>query len=201
MSQQVQELIDKIKTEGVQAADQKAKEIEDKAHAAAKKIVEDAQAKAQRILKEAEAQAEKTRVSSEMALKQSAGDTLLALRKEIGATLQKVIAKEIKGALSREELAHILEEVIKGIVKANLADHKVEIALNESDLKKLKDGFTAKLQKEIRQPLTFKTNEGISAGFTISFDEGKSCFDFSDESLVEYLSSYLNEQVAVLLNG
>ena len=107
MSQHVQELIDKIKTEGVQAAEGKAKEIEDRAKVTAEKIVADAKARAEHIIKEAGAEVERTRTSTESALKQSARDTLLALKKEIEGTLQKVVAKEVKGALSADELARI----------------------------------------------------------------------------------------------
>lgn len=199
MSQHVQELIDKIKIEGVQAADQKAKEIEDNAKASAQKVIADAQARAQHIIADAQTQAQKTHESTEMALKQSARDTLLALKKEIEGVLRKVISKQIKDSLSPEQLSDIIGQIVKGSVKANLADNDIEVTLNAGDLKKLKDGFAAKLQKEIKQPITFKTNDGISSGFTISFDEGKSCFDFSEASLSEYISSYLNTQIASLL--
>jgi len=196
MSQQVQELIDKIKSEGVQAADKKAKEIESEAQAVAQKIIDDAHVQSKRIIADAQTQAEKTKTSTEMALKQSARDMLLALRKEIESILQGVIAKEIKDSLSPEQLGGILKEVIK----KSAASDAVEVTLSSSDLDKIKKGFAAKLQQEIKQPIAFKANDGITSGFTISFDEGKSCFDFSEASLTAYLSSYLNEQVALLLN-
>ncbi|MCK5013621.1 MAG: hypothetical protein KAS66_07365 [Candidatus Omnitrophica bacterium] len=201
MVQHVQELIDKIKTEGVQAADQKAKEIEGAAETSARKIVAEAKAQAEHIVVEAKTQVLKIQDSTEMALKQSARDTLLALKKEIEGVLQKVISKQIKDSLSSQQLAEIIGEIVKGSVKANLVDNDIEVTLNAEDLKKLKEGFIAKLQKEIKQPVTFRSSDGISSGFTISFDEGKSCFDFSDASLVEYLSLYLNTQVAALLDG
>ena len=201
MSQHVQELIDKIKTEGVQAADQRAKEIEDNAQTDAQRIIADAQVQAKRIIADAQAQAQRTHESTEMALKQLARDILLALKKEIEGVLQKVISMKVKDSLSPERLSEIIGEVIRGSVKANLADNDIEVILSAGDIEKLKDGFIAKLQKEIKQPITFKSSDGISSGFTISFDEGKSCFDFSDESLIEYLSSYLNTQVASLLKG
>ena len=200
MSQQVQELIDKIKNEGVQAADQKAKEIEACAKASVQKTVAAAEAQAKHISADARAQAQKTHESTEMALKQSARDMLLALKKEIEGVLEKVILRQVKEALSPQQLSDIIGGIVKASVKANLADNDIEVTLSAGDLKELKDGFIAKLQKEIKQPMTFKTSDGISSGFTISFDEGKSCFDFTDASLVEYLGAYLNTQVAALLN-
>jgi hypothetical protein len=44
-----------------------------------------------------------------------------------------------------------------------------------------------------------RSADNIRAGFTISFDQGKSCFDFTDESLAEFLGQYLNEHVTKIL--
>jgi len=96
-----------------------------------------------------------------------------------------------------------LSKLIQGIVKAYLDQgaqvKDITVALKESDLKGLKDGFLSKLKEKIKQPITFRSVENISSGFTISFNQGKSCFDFTDASLVEYLSDYLNEEVSKLL--
>jgi V/A-type H+-transporting ATPase subunit E len=197
MSQQIQELIDKIKSEGVQAADKKAKEIENAAQTNARKTIADAQNQAKHIIADAQSQAQRTKESTEMALKQVARDTLLALRKEIESALQKVVAAEIKDSLSAEQLADILKEIIK----RSTVENAVEVVVSPEDLQKMKAGLIAKLQKEIKQPVTFRSNDGIRSGFTISFDEGKSRFDFTDASLVAYLSSHLNAHVASLLNA
>ena len=199
MSQQVQELIDKIKAEGVQAADQKAKEIETNAQSEAGKIVTDAEAKAKQIISEAMSEAEKIHSSTQMALKQAARDTLLALRKEIEAVLTKVVAKQINASLSTDNLADILGEVIKKSVETESADQEILVGLNQKDVDALKNGFLSKLQNEVKSPIKFQSNDDIARGFTISYDKGKSCFDFTDKGLAEYLSGYLNTQVAGLL--
>ena len=55
------------------------------------------------------------------------------------------------------------------------------------------------LKKKVKEPIVFKTSDEISKGFTISFDGGKSSFDFTDESLAQYLGRFLNSQVAQLV--
>ncbi|MBI5415751.1 MAG: hypothetical protein HZA29_02945, partial [Candidatus Omnitrophica bacterium] len=67
------------------------------------------------------------------------------------------------------------------------------------DLRELRDGSLAKLQKQIKHPVHFEACEDIGKGFTVSFDNGKSSFDFSEAALAEYLSVYLNEELAALL--
>lgn len=199
MSQQVQELIEKIKTEGIHAAGEKAKEIEGSAKTDAQKVIDDASTQAQQIIANANAQAQKIQSSTQMALKHAARDTLLALRKEIEGTLQKVISTQVKDALSSENLANIISEAVTKSVETKLAENDILVVLNSGDLKKLSDGFVAKLQKGIKQTIKLQSSDDIGGGFTISFDEGKSCFDFSDSSLTQYLSFYLNAQVATLL--
>ncbi len=199
MSQQVQELIDKIKTEGIETADQKSREIEDTAKAQAKKIVDEAQGQARQIIAEANAEAQKTQASTQIALKQSSRDTLLALRKSIESVLKKVIAKEVSDSLSTDKLAGILEAVIGSSIENQSGENDVLATINAKDLDQMGNGFLAKLQKKVKGSIKLQANDGITKGFTISFDQGKSCFDFSDESLAEYLGGYLNTQVAQLL--
>ena len=56
-----------------------------------------------------------------------------------------------------------------------------------------------KLQEKIKKSITFHSSEGLKTGFTISFDQGKSSFDFSDTSLIEYLGEYLKKEIFELL--
>jgi vacuolar-type H+-ATPase subunit E/Vma4 len=41
--------------------------------------------------------------------------------------------------------------------------------------------------------------EEISGGFTISFDDGKSCYDFTDKALAEYIGIYLKPKLNQIL--
>jgi vacuolar-type H+-ATPase subunit E/Vma4 len=42
-------------------------------------------------------------------------------------------------------------------------------------------------------------SEDISSGFIISYDQGKSYFDFSDKALAEYIAGYLKPQLSEIL--
>ena len=81
MSQQVQELIDKIKAEGLAAADQKARELEEQAKRNAQGILNEANKRAQDLLLDAEEEIRKKQEASRMALQQASRDTLLSLKK------------------------------------------------------------------------------------------------------------------------
>ncbi len=198
MPHQVQELIDKIKLEGIDIADKKSHEIEQIAQQKAESIVNEAKAKADEMIVTAKEEIKKMQESTQMALKQSSRDVLLSLRKEIEGTLQGVVSNEIKDSLNVETLSSILTEIIKDYLKGK-KEESVEVVLSKENADKLKDGFISKLQKQLKNPLTIKSSADVGAGFTISFDAGKSNYDFSDSSLAEYLSSFLNDRVSALL--
>ncbi len=199
MAQQIQELIDKIKSEGIQAASEKAQEIAVQAKLKAQEILDQAQKEAAQLILKTKDDCKKFEESTRIALKQSSRDTLLELRKEILQTLHAVISANIKTSLTPQALGSMIETTIKNFLQQKSSSIDIRIFLSPSDLENLKNGFIAKLQEELRKPITLQAREDVNAGFTISFDAGKSSFDFTDSSLAEYLSGYLNPEVASLL--
>lgn len=199
MSQQVQELIDKIKTEGLKAADQKAQEIEGQAQKNAQKIIEEAKQEAQQMIARAKQEAQKIQTSAQTSLQQASRDMLISLRKEIGRVLQRIVAARVGDVLTTQNLASMITEVAKKAVEGDQVAGGLDVAVSAHDLKELREGFLAQLQKEIKKPILLKASDDIGKGFVISFDQGKSNFDFTDAGLADYLGSYLNEQVAALL--
>jgi V/A-type H+-transporting ATPase subunit E len=197
MSQQVQELIEKIKTEGMRAADQKAQEIEQQAQKNALKIIEEAKHEAQQVIARAKQETQKIQSSTQTSLKQASRDMLISLRKEIGRILQRIVAAKVSDVLTTQNLASLITEVAKKAVEDNPAG--LDVSVSAKDLQELQEGFLAQLQKEIKKPILLKASDDIGKGFVISFDQGKSNFDFTDVGLADYLGSYLNEQVAALL--
>ena len=57
----------------------------------------------------------------------------------------------------------------------------------------------SKLKDKVKLGVEFKPSPNINAGFSISFDKGKSYFDFSDEGLLETLCAYLNPELARII--
>lgn len=198
MAEQIQELINKIKQEGIEEAQRQAKEIEEKAKAQAHQIVEGAKKEAQKIIHDAQEETKRTRLAAEMAVKQSSRNTILSLRKEIENILKKIITRQVSETLTAEQLGVIIGDLIKKSAAAE-SRAEVQVNLNPKDWEKLKNGFFTKLQNEVKQPIQFQSAEDIARGFTITFDGGKSRFDFTDISLAEYLSTYLNPQIAALV--
>ncbi len=196
MAQDIKNLIEKIQQEGIRIAEEKAKEIENQARRQVTQILEKAKTEAARLISEAKEEIDRTKEEQKTFLAQAARDLLLALRKEISAMLERIILQEVKDTLTPEAMYKIIAELIKG-----LCHEEIVISLNKEDLANLEKEFLRKLKEETKKGVVLKPSEEISGGFIISFDRGKSHFDFSDKSLAEYLSTYLKPKLKEVLEG
>lgn len=199
MSEKLKELLEKINQEGVRQAEDKAKAIESAARSDAQKIIGDAHQKALKIVKDAEAESLKARESGENALRQAARDLILSLKDEIRKIFKKALSHEINSAMSPGEMAGILHELIVKYVDKDGGDSDIRILLNKDDLARVQSALLRKLKDELSKGIEFKPSSGVRSGFSISFDKGKSFFDFTDESLVDALCVYLNPELGKLL--
>jgi len=197
MAEDIKALIEKINQEGVLAAETKAKEIEDKAKAAADEIFKKAREQADKTLKEAKEEIVRMREKEKSLLKQAGRDLLLVLRQEINAMLDKLINTQVKEALSSDNLPKILSKVIQGACSAEKGE--VIVSLNKEDLKSLEAAFLSKLKEETKKKILLKAADEIRAGFVISYDSGKSQFDFSDKALAEYIGTFLKPKLKDIL--
>jgi len=199
MSENLKDLLEKINQEGIKLAEENREAIEDKARLGAEKMLKDARKLADGIIQEARAEAERTMVKAELSIKQASRDLLLSLKEDIRKMLDKIVAGEINKALSGEETAAILAGLIDKYAEKNGQAGDIKVLVKKEDLEKIKNGFMSKLKDRVKSGVEFRPSPNINAGFSISFDKGKSYFDFTDEGLLETLCVYLNPELAKLI--
>jgi len=198
MDVQLQELIDKIKKDGVAAAEKKAAEIISQAEAKAESIKADAKAQSEEIIKQAKAETERMEKASEEAIVQAGRNMLLTFKDSLINELDSLIQKETESAFSKDLMAKLVPETVKAWVK-NTAASELSVLLNDKDLNALESGFTSELKAEIAQGLEIKPDKSLSAGFRIGVKNGAAFYDYSAETLAEMFAAYLNPKVAGLL--
>mgnify|MGYP001569465122 CR=1 FL=1 len=197
MAQEIKDLIAKIQAEGIKIAEDKAREIEAKALTDAQKIIAEAQLKGEKIIAASQEQEKKTRQSMDAALNQAGRDFLISLRIRINEILDRLVAENIRQALTVEELAKIISALIKGAV--NKSEAEIIITLSAEDRRQLEKSFLKKLIEESKTQIVLNSSDEISAGLCISFDAGKSHFDFSDSALAEYISVNIRPELGRIL--
>jgi V/A-type H+-transporting ATPase subunit E len=199
MADQIKELIDKIQQEGVEAAQAQAEQITQSAQAKAQEIIAKAKKDADKLILEAREEISRTEHSSKTALEQAGRNLLLKLKEEINATLKRIILLNLRQVLSPAELSSLILKLVKvSGVKDRL---EIVVSLNKRDLVKIEQDFLGKLKAEIKKGLCLRAAEDIRGGFVISYDQGRSHFDFTDERLAEYIGAYLAPKLSRILNS
>ncbi|MBU4252198.1 MAG: hypothetical protein KKC39_07590 [Candidatus Omnitrophica bacterium] len=199
MAQEIKDLIAKIQQEGIQAAEEKAAQIKAEAARASLKIISEAKIEASRIVQQANTDAQRLNDSTHASLKQAGRDLLISLRGEINSMLDNLIKADTHQALTVNELLKIIEALIKNAPLS--LGSEIIISLNPLDKEKLEKEFFRQLAEKTKKQITLKSANGLDSGFIISFDAGKSIFDFSDTALTEYIGSFLKPELGKILNS
>ena len=198
MDIQVQELIDKIKKEGIETASQEAANIKREAESEARRILEAAKKEAEEIISRGKSDAERSEKAGIAALEQASRNLVLAFKGEIQSLLDKIVAEETTSSFSEDTLKSVLPDLLKAW--AAKGEDKLALVLNEKDLSRLQDFFKEKLSSKLSKGVELQSDRRLTAGFRISSREGSVYYDFSAESVSELLSAYLNPRLAEILS-
>lgn len=198
MEMELNNLIDKIKREGVREAQKDADKVLAAAQEKAKEIIEAAQTKRADIIKDAQIQAKDFRNSAEEAVKQAARDVLLALRGRVTELFERVVKDRTSRELTADVLKEIIVSAVRNFRKGGVLDIEVLVAKNDRD--KLQKSLFSALAKDLKAHLTVTGTSGIEKGFRIGEKGKDSYFDFTGEAIAESFTRYLNPRLVETLN-
>ncbi|MDR2394326.1 MAG: V-type ATP synthase subunit E [Treponema sp.] len=197
MDIQLQELIDKIKKDGIESAAEEASRLKSQAEEQAKRIVEAAQRDAAAVITKGKADAERLEKAGVVALEQASRNLVLAFKGEIQALLDTIIAQRLKESYTEDTLKQVLPELISAW--AAKGRDKLDLILSEEALKSLEAYFDGQLAAVLAQGLELKSSRNLTAGFRIAHKDGSAYYDFSAESVGALLSAYLNPRLGEIL--
>jgi V/A-type H+-transporting ATPase subunit E len=197
MAEEIRDLIEKINQEGIRAAEKKAQSIEESAKQRADEILKTAKREAEEMIAAANDRIRREDEKEKTLLSQAGRDLLLSLRKEITAMLGRIVITEVRQDLTPEVLSRLISEAVRNYSAGEQSD--ITIFLNKRDLEILEKHFMYQLSEETKKTILLRPSEEISGGFTISFDDGKSCHDFTDKALADYIGTYLKPKLNRIL--
>ena len=198
MEIQLQELINQIKKEGVDAAETEAEAILNAAKAEAEKIIENAKAEAEKLLSDAKTENERMVKSSEEAIRQAGRNLLISFREGVAKELQKIIGEQVNAVYSAESLVGIITKVVENWAKNSDAE-SLTVILNNDDLDKLEKDLIAAFKAKAIDGVTLKANDSFDGGFRIGINNGTAYYDYSADAVIEMVSNYLSPKVTELL--
>ena len=101
-------------------------------------------------------------------------------------------------ALTAEEMARMINGLIKGCGAKGEKD-AVIISLGEKEKERIRKALLAELGGAVSKGITLQSSSDVRGGFLISFDKGKSSYDFTDRAIAEYLGSVLKPELGEIL--
>jgi len=197
MEIQLQELLDKIKREGVDTARAESERLLAEAQETRKALLGEAEREARAIVDKARADAARAEESGRAALAQASRDLLLSVRDSLQGLLDSLIRGETAAAFGPEVLAEALPAVLKSLAAGGTED--LAVLLPPALLKKLDDRFTARLAAELKKGVQLKPAPDLEAGFRVVEKDGAAYFDFSSDTVAALLARRLNARLAEIL--
>jgi len=198
MEIQLQELINQIKKDGVEAAETQAETIIDAAKAEADKIISAAKLEADKLIANAKAENEKTVKSGEDAIRQAGRNLLISFRESVSRELNAVAGDNVAAIYSSDALTELIVRAIEAWTAKPEADD-ISVLLNSADLARFEEAILAQLKAKMLTGVTLKANDNFDGGFRIAVNNGAVYYDYSAESVTDMLSGYLGAKITALL--
>jgi len=198
MDVKLENLIEKIKQEGIEEAEKQREAVLTEAGKKAEKILAEAKAQAEDMRNKAERDSAQFRQTAEAALAQASRDLVLKVREQLTFICDNLLRSQVREALSPEIVKEMLVKIAeKWDLQQGLS---LEAVLSPEDRDRVKELVLSSLQEKAGQSLEFSVSPEIEKGFRINRKDENIYYDFSDESIVDSLKELVNPVLGEILN-
>lgn len=207
----VQDLIDRIRTAGVQAAQEEADRLLRRARQQAADIVEQAQAEAEAAQASARAEIEAYRLASTEALRLAARDTVLDLKARVVARFEEFVKRLVISATRDKELVRSIVLVLAGHAADEfIKDKQVEVRLSNSFLEGSSgpvfdtEGKLAILglsSDMLREGVELAPDDEVEGGARVRLVDDKLEIDLSDRAVARMIAQRMLPRFKAILAG
>ena len=197
MDAKLDTLIEKLKTEGVEAARHQSDDIIDKAKKDAEQIVKKAKTDADSLVNQAEIKAQEFQRNSEAAIQQASRDMVLVLKEKIIYLFNKTLNAKVEKSLSEDFIKSLISKIAEQIKP----DSMVGIQISDSDKSDLMKVLQSGLKDTLKNDFEIKVSNRINKGFRIGIKDEDVYYDFTDESIASSLLEFLNPTLQKLVKS
>lgn len=212
----VQELIDKLKNQGVSEGQKQAEQILKEAHHKASRILSQAQAEADKLLSEGRHKLEVERQSSHEAIKTAFRDTELALRSKVreafSAHLKRLVSLELGDKDFIKQLVLVIASLKKDeIVQASQIEVLLPSKIFETDengthlsqegKKRMHHLVLGITDGMLREGIELKSSTDVKGGIKVRLTGKDIELDLTDEAFTNLLLKYLLPRYREIISG
>ena len=216
VSHGVEELIDRLREEGVKAGRDEAKRIVTDAEARARWLIEQAQDEAKNLVDKARADARALTASADDAMQVAARDMLLSLRERLthrfAGEVRRLVGEELG---DKELLKRLIVEIAAKQREALGEDQRVEVLLPSkaleldelrSDPGELQEGELTSFvlgvtDGMLREGVVFRIADGDETGITARLLDDEITVEVTAEAVTQLLLEHLQPRFRALLEG
>jgi len=207
----VQALIDRIRDQGVQSANQEAARILAEAEAKAAQLLADAQKQVEQLRAKSTADIAAEKAAAEEALKLSARDTIMRLKNGVAAAFETFVRRLVTTATQDRDLMKKLVLVLAGQSAEELIkDKQIQILLSDALVTGKADPKLRELGKQtilslssemLREGVELLPSSSIEGGAKVRLVGEQLEIDLSDKAIAKMLSDHLLPRFQAILTG
>ncbi len=207
----VQNLVDRIRDQGVLAATEKANKILRDAEAKSAKMLMDAKREVEQLRENARIEIESNNAAALEALKLSARDTVLQLEAKVASAFEVFVQKLVTSATRDEKFIKSIVLVLADHAQKELiGDKEIEITISESLLagqpnEKMKERTNQAIlglsSEMLREGVELIPSSEIEGGARVRLVKDKLEIDLSDKAISKLLYQRILPRFKALLEG
>ncbi len=186
-------LTKKIYEEGIEKAQQDAKNILEKAQQDAQNIIDEANAKANAIIEKANNDAANLKQKTDAELGMSVKQAVAALKQQLTNLISDKIAVDMTKSAFKDEdfVRELMSKIIeKWNAEANL---DLNVVMNQKEKDEFEKYLLAKHKTLLDKNLTLVTNTSQKEGFVIQPKDGSYKITFSEKVFEEFFKAYIKD--------
>lgn len=207
----VQGLVDRIRDQGVLAANEKAAKIIRDAEAKSAKMLADAQREVEQLREKARIDIEANRAAALEALKLSARDTMLQLKAKVSSEFEVFVQRLVTSATRDKQFIKAIVLVLASHVEKELiGDKEIQILISESILTGQPNEKLGEHTKQIilglssemlRAGVELIPSSDIDGGASVRLVKDKLEIDLSDKAISKLLYQRILPRFKAILEG
>jgi V/A-type H+/Na+-transporting ATPase subunit E len=207
----VQNLVDRIRDQGVLAATEKANKIVRDAEAKSAKMLADAKREVEQLREKARIEIESNQAAALEALKLSARDTMLQLKAKVSSGFEVFVQKLVTSATSDEQFIKAIVLVLASHVEKELiGDKEIEILISDSILtgqpneklsERTKQTILGLSSEMLREGVELIPSGEIEGGARVRLVKDKLEIDLSDKAISKLLYQRILPRFQSILEG
>ncbi|TWU45098.1 V-type ATP synthase subunit E [Novipirellula aureliae] len=193
----VQELIDRLKSEGVAEGKQQAEALLADAKKQAEAVIEKADAEAQKILREAQHEADQIKNNGKLALALASRDANLHFKEQLEHEFRGWIANLVHKQLDKPDfLADLIREIANRTIASvngeeSETDKKLLVLVSDEPSAALDTFVQNQAEQLLREGVELRASRAVSDGFRVRLAEKNIEIDFTDEAVTAALMRFL----------